>query len=435
MAPPSSAMSTCFAFVTRKSSGDRRRSPRNRAARRRSRTIGFGRLCARGGPPNPAEEDKDSGPEEVKASQSFISSEQSGFSQPETSSKVLEVLQTACCISDEDQPWSKLVEAHIPGLLAHAVIRELLHSEWTSQTLVVEHTIGCGASEMEVGACVETSDGNATVHTRELNFIMPVPPAPLCPKCTAVTTQCRIVVAAGHQPSALSIQTSTVAHDVPFGGCFVVQVRDELSWEEDDDTCVATKSVRLIFLKSVGWFKGAIQSNVMSEQAKAGESFLTILKTRADNASTNSPSLHRACTTQKGMVWEVQRRSTLFHSDWRAPFMPFDGAHRWRWLDASHSRHHWISTHAKRTDVAKANFPPLTPEGWQMSGRWEVSLAGRDQGTMDDDGWQYCVSLFTKGEKGWFKSNTGKMCRRRLWTCHFQEAPEVSRKGGRTRTM
>jgi len=325
-------------------------------------------------------------------------------------------LRSASCIPAEQQPFNILMEVNIPGLPAHAVKEELLEEEWTDSNLYIELLGKLGATETNVASRVDDSDSTSTVHIREVTFVMPVPPAPMCPRKTKVTTSCRVSIQAG-EPTVITMDTSSVSHDVPFGSNFVVQERMVMTWAEDGRSCSITKSARLVFLKSVGWLKGTIQSSVMTEQAKGSDILLSVLRKRAvDNR------LERAFTTQKGWVWELQRRSNLFKKDWRAPFLPHDGEKRWRWVDATYSRHRWIPAELDQEDGAARAFPPLdVGVGWEVQGRWQVDMKSIAAGTADKDGWQHALDFY-RVDSFWTKMNTGMHCRRRLWTCDFQEA-------------
>ncbi|CAK0910024.1 unnamed protein product, partial [Prorocentrum cordatum] len=79
-------------------------------------------------------------------------------------------------------------------------------------------------------------------------------------------------------------------------------------------------------------------------------------------------------------AWEVQRRITLFHTDWRAPFLPHDGEARWRWLDAAYRRHPWVAGTLDAS--AAADRPPLrAPGSWACDDAgWVVATLGQPCG-------------------------------------------------------
>merc|ERR1740121_3610457 len=65
------------------------------------------------------------------------------------------------------------------------------------------------------------------LQVRELRMQVPVPPSPMCPKTTRMTTAiCLISAEVSGRPS-LTMLTSKVSHDVPFGERFCVQEKLE----------------------------------------------------------------------------------------------------------------------------------------------------------------------------------------------------------------
>mmetsp|Transcript_86578 Transcript_86578/g.181373 ORF Transcript_86578/g.181373 Transcript_86578/m.181373 type:complete len:703 (+) Transcript_86578:91-2199(+) len=332
---------------------------------------------------------------------------------------VLTPPSTSCTsIPDDGQPYNKLIEAKIPSLPMSTIKDELMNEVWKEPNFYFEFISELGATQIEIGGPIDESDRSGTVHVREVTMVMPVPPAPMCPKTTRVTTTVRTFFPVN--TSAVIVETSTQSHDVPFGANFVVQQRIEMAWDETEHHCSLSKSARLIFLKSVGWLKGTIQSSAMTTQAKGGDVLLSVLKRRAVGTRRNQGRV-----TEVGMVWELQRRTTIFTSDWRAPFLPHDGEKRWRWVDASYTKHHWLPNSANREDISCRAFPPLeSSTGWTMRQRWEVNRPEQSNNT-DRAGWQYAVDFY-RTDKLWVKSSTGKHCRRRLWVCEIEEEASTS---------
>jgi len=116
-------------------------------------------------------------------------------------------------------------------------------------------------------------------------------------------------------------------------------------------------------------------------------------------------------------VWEVQRRTTMFHEDWRAPFLPHDGQKQARWVDSRFHKHPWLL--AKTSVSAAAAVPPLEPPpAMREKGEWTVS----PDGVADKDGWQYSTDFHRTGSKWGAKSTIG-LCRKRRWECSFVRQP------------
>lgn len=324
--------------------------------------------------------------------------------------------------TSEEGAFQKILEAHIPEVQLDSIIEELLSEEWPPDGLLCEYLSALGSTEIVVLPSVGGSDLSAKVTLREMTFVMPVPPKPMCPRSTKVTMSVRIsVAAAAAGRRALSVETSSVSHDVPFGSNFVVQECVDLVPDDRGEGLSLTKSCRLVFHKSCGFLKSRIHAATMSAQATAADCFLAVLRQRAsDGASAEG---YTTCT---GRVWELQRRATPFHS-WRAPFLPHDGEKRWRWVDDSYHKHHWNSA-SRRDLAAAAPEPPLRAgECWRPLGDWKVSLADGSHGGVDQDGWQYALHFFRRDHHHWSANQMGRHVRRRLWTCSFQEAPAEAR--------
>lgn len=120
-------------------------------------------------------------------------------------------------------------------------------------------------------------------------------------------------------------------------------------------------------------------------------------------------------------VWELQRRVTLFHSSWRAPFLPHDATCQWRWvvLGNHYQQHEWVE--GTRESCAASEAPPIRPPlGWR-AGQWFVSRA---PGDCDEAGWQYAHDFYV-GSHHWGGSITAMHVRRRLWCCFIERTDEA----------
>eukprot|EP00434_Breviolum_minutum_P040039 symbB.v1.2.035571.t1/scaffold4824.1/size34285/2 len=126
---------------------------------------------------------------------------------------------------------------------------------------------------------------------------------------------------------------------------------------------------------------------------------------------------HRACVEIE--VWELQRRTTMFHDDWRAPFLPHDGQKQARWVDERYQKHKAIFMTTDK--AAQHNLPPIeAPAVTIPQESWHVVL----DGTKDKDGWQYATDFFKKDGKWKAKASVG-LCRKRLWRCTFVRLPKL----------
>jgi hypothetical protein len=142
-------------------------------------------------------------------------------------------------------------------------------------------------------------------------------------------------------------------------------------------------------------------------------------------------------------VWELQRRTTLFHSDWRAPFLPHDREKRVGWVGAD-SKKHPLFAHPRSGAVAAItnDSPPLeAPAGWRFAeSGWELvtdpigpqSPTSRSpdrspsrspkKASKDPNGWQYAFD-FQRSDSHWGDNASLCHCRRRLWQCELVKAP------------
>mmetsp|Transcript_86535 Transcript_86535/g.193499 ORF Transcript_86535/g.193499 Transcript_86535/m.193499 type:complete len:600 (-) Transcript_86535:62-1861(-) len=123
-------------------------------------------------------------------------------------------------------------------------------------------------------------------------------------------------------------------------------------------------------------------------------------------------------------IWEVQRRVTIFHDTWAAPFLPTDGLMRRRWVSQTvtgngysleYVTHPW--TKGSEEENALCEVPPLEPRcGWQLDDKgWDVLHV---TGFTDSQGWQYGVDLYVQPSL-YCTSSFLRHCRRRLWRATF----------------
>jgi len=318
--------------------------------------------------------------------------------------------------------FNKLIEAHVPRLPLADVLEELLSDEWGENTLFRYYLANLGASDMRISPWADESDGGPTVKVREITMRMPCTPAPMCPKATSMTMILRLTVNS-RDPYSFIVETSVAAHDVPMGSNFLVQER--VTYDAcDGDAAQIVKYCRVVFVKSCGLLNGRIQSVAMSEQTRTGDIFFRILRERSPQSPQADPSDGEGGSAEATCVvtvWELQRRTTLFHSDWRAPFLPHDGGKRWRWVDDNFHKHHGITCH-QREDAAMADMPPLGwDSSWQRTDDWVVQRGTVDNNPTDDQGWQYSIDFYRNGV-AWLPGGRGFHCRRRLWSCTFVPA-------------
>jgi len=117
-------------------------------------------------------------------------------------------------------------------------------------------------------------------------------------------------------------------------------------------------------------------------------------------------------------VWELQRRATIWSSEWHSPFLPHDGRKRWRWVDTAYQRHPW-TTATCHEESAASSLPPVEPQqGWTPLSEWIVSPDTAVD--CDAEGWQYAIDFY-RDDQFWVNDKTGLHCRRRLWSRSFED--------------
>jgi len=294
------------------------------------------------------------------------------------------------------------------------------------------------ATDVKVSEMIEGADSSSAeeVIIREVAMMSgPLPSAPMCPKTTNITNTFRCSVKRiDDKVVQICLESSAISHDVPFGSNFQTQSRVVFTPEDGGVKCVNLG--RVVFVKSCGWLKGAIQKgaiNGMTEAAMKLVPILSALTTRdvvesvhsiatesrpkseaKARSSTKSMKSKSASASFRLTIYELQRRLTLFQQDWRAPFLPHDRARPqgWRWLDTTFHKHPWTSA-GSRQQARAAESPPIAPgTGWRQLGEWKVEAAD------GDEGWQYSTAYY-KFDSSWKSDKSGCLCRRRKWTCEF----------------
>eukprot|EP00928_Gymnodinium_smaydae_P045275 TRINITY_DN30202_c0_g1_i1.p1 TRINITY_DN30202_c0_g1~~TRINITY_DN30202_c0_g1_i1.p1 ORF type:complete len:600 (-),score=57.77 TRINITY_DN30202_c0_g1_i1:199-1941(-) len=130
-------------------------------------------------------------------------------------------------------------------------------------------------------------------------------------------------------------------------------------------------------------------------------------------------------------VWQLQRRTTIWHTDWRAPFLPHDGHKRCSWTsiqDDDYARHPSLPDGARRS-CATPPIPEVSFMGKPRACKWQV-IADAGGGGADEEGWQYAVDFYLS-EESWTPAPASfSHVRRRLWHPVFdhQAAQPAKRK-------
>ncbi|CAJ1350734.1 unnamed protein product [Effrenium voratum] len=98
---------------------------------------------------------------------------------------------------------------------------------------------------------------------------------------------------------------------------------------------------------------------------------------------------------EMSLVWELQRRTTIWHTDWRAPFLPHDyqKAIKWMAIEDHYVPHPFIPEDIDVDEAAESEEPPITKVkflGRYRPCQWSIVV---DE-TSDREGWQYAVDFY-----------------------------------------
>lgn len=193
-----------------------------------------------------------------------------------------------------------------------------------------------------------------------------------------------------------------------------------------------SKAFGIVFSKRT-FVQSMIQSNTLAQQKKSADRLVDFVHQRVGDGSASSiasgsvpRSLSQSTSDGNGTlprdmvtrtrlveVWELQRRVTLFHSTWQAPFLPHDGEKQWRWVDMAYQRHPWSV--GDKAACSSRTFPVLElPAGWKPREGCKGFEVAAPPGPSDSEGWQYGADFYASSEL-WYSDPTWFHCRRRLW--------------------
>jgi len=366
---------------------------------------------------------------------------------------------------------------HLPGLTLGPIQQKLFEDEWSKGCMVKDYWVEkysvtdftAGAWDWEKEPSSKEWPGKGEIlrsGRREVSFIFPMPPRPMCPKETRMTVLYKVTAYSSGEPTGIQsvkIESSSVSHDIPYGDYFRVQ--EQIDLESQANGMLVTKSFAADFAKQT-FLKSTIASSVEAAQQEACDKLMDVLRScaefttsvqsdtssngsnymqleSADSAGEEScepegepdagvvleeDDVHIELSTADHLenevtveVWEVQRRTTIFHKNWRAPFLPTDGERRARWVNSSHQRHPWIIQ--TWMDAAASEVPPLeAPAAMRPSATGFEVVNAPPGAPSDQDGWQYGAAFY-KSDHRWGTSVVGASCRRRLWRCSFLRVP------------
>ncbi|CAK0823434.1 unnamed protein product [Prorocentrum cordatum] len=316
------------------------------------------------------------------------------------------------------------VREEVPGISLAREAERLLAPEWTVGCLPVDVLLeATGAVEVEAGPWLRApgpgGDRGGRTASREIMSRIPLPKGgPMMPTTTRSKDAYSVEVCGeGAEVASICIDITIDLLDVPYGDCFLIKERILLEATTDGTGVVVSKAYALKFRKRT-LVQGVIEMNSVGSQEKSGAALVAFLQRRGAPA-TPAP---QATIVE---AWELQRRVTLFHQTWEAPFLPHDGEKSCRWVDHHFRQHPWAQG-ITWVASALAGRPPLRPPGgWpEHSLGWSVAQA--PSGPCDEDGWQYGFDFYTDPAV-WGQPAELSHCRRRLWRCSLSQPPTPGR--------
>eukprot|EP00930_Biecheleria_cincta_P083763 TRINITY_DN73270_c0_g1_i1.p1 TRINITY_DN73270_c0_g1~~TRINITY_DN73270_c0_g1_i1.p1 ORF type:complete len:540 (-),score=98.79 TRINITY_DN73270_c0_g1_i1:265-1884(-) len=115
-------------------------------------------------------------------------------------------------------------------------------------------------------------------------------------------------------------------------------------------------------------------------------------------------------------IWELERRTTIWHQDWRAPFLPHDAQKSCKWMSIQdhYIPHPFISNITNIEDAAQCEAPPIKEvafPGCIRSCSWKVHV----DDSSDSNGWQYAVDFYLDDTRWSNRPEGFSHVRRRKW--------------------
>lgn len=181
----------------------------------------------------------------------------------------------------------QLLDVEIANISLADFGKALEDSNWNAGSLMALWFSSEGIKNLEVGDWATGTGAAAKVKgkVRSVTGVAPVPPAPMCPEETRITTSWHVFVA----DNKVIVENVTMSLDVPYGKCFNAVVCDRFTATEDG-------KLRLERMWGVEWVKstfmrGLIESNVPVQLKLAGDRFVEVIKKHFAQGTTKaSPS-------------------------------------------------------------------------------------------------------------------------------------------------
>jgi len=194
-------------------------------------------------------------------------------------------------------PLPNLIRERLQGLSLTPLAKELHADEWPEGSLMAQFFGALGATEVEALPWCEASDtpeavpkakdGGAVSKMRMVRMRVPLPAIPMCPRSTRQTMSYRITVAPPlpfeeSDVPTISIESSGISHDAPFGDKFVVEERIVLRPDGAGAGGVIVEQFgRCNFHENCGMLQSRIGSSTISGIQRSARNLVALLQDRA----------------------------------------------------------------------------------------------------------------------------------------------------------
>ncbi|CAK9061896.1 Acylcarnitine hydrolase [Durusdinium trenchii] len=233
--------------------------------------------------------------------------------------------------------------------------------------------------------------------------------------------------------ASLRLEENSESHTYPV----VVSLKEAMDFDGKDvkmlDLRVFEFSDLGIFQKSAMYFVGADlfgiyeESEVKSPEKSPMEKSVKEVPTSTRLVRTASMISPDEVLKELSM-WELERRTNLFKSHWKAPYWPHDGAAKMKWVALegnAYIRHPFIPVSMAEEKIAVSDIPPVESVeflGMRRNCTWSTCPV---DGETDELGWQYSTD-FVMGNTGWLPyCGSVSFVRRRCWQpCFYTDADD-----------
>jgi len=178
------------------------------------------------------------------------------------------------------------------GILPLSVLAEQLEADnWMEpDSLMVEYFDTMSkAKDVDIGPWAKSNKVDGLV--RPVQMRVPVPPAPMCPEETRVSSTWHVA----SSTSKVVLESVLMSLDVPYGDCFNIVVVDTFHVDTRTGRTHMMRVLAIEWVKST-WLKNMIETNVNSEIKAAGERWAKLIAEWALRA--------QRAREVSGMVWK-----------------------------------------------------------------------------------------------------------------------------------